>query len=68
MSHVNHPQPGQVLAFDGKQRKVVEITENAGVISVGWQRPGDDWRTYYVQMKNWLKWAAKAQVVQPQLF
>lgn len=68
MASIHHPQPGQVLEFDGRQRKVVEITEREGVMSVAWQRPGNDWRTYYVQINYWLKWAAKAQVVQPQLF
>lgn len=68
MAHVENPAQGQVWECDGKQRKIVEIIKNSGGVSIGWQRPGNEWHTYYAQAASWLKWAAKAQLVQPQLF
>lgn len=68
MAHIDWPQINQVWLKDGNRRKVVEVAERDGHASVGWQRPGNDWRTSYVLLKTWSKWAANAQVEQSQVF
>lgn len=52
VAHIDWPQINQVWLKDGNRRKVVEVVERDGHASVGWQRPGNDWRTSYVQLKT----------------
>lgn len=58
---VQPPSIGQVWERNGRKRKITAISEMDG--QIGWERPGNDWKTYFVLLRTWATWANDARLI-----